>query len=141
MSRFSWITSGDGLWGVTNTNPHSGFYAAESPSISDSESAAIETTLDCQEEEISFWLSVSSEENGDHLYFYVDDVLEGAWSGSVAYTQANYPVSSGVHSFEWVYAKDGSGSAGSDAAWLDDIYFPTTAMGAIIHVPGDQPTI
>ena len=124
LSQFSWTTSGDGLWGVTNTNPYNGAYAAESPSVGDSESAAIETTLYCQEEEISFWLSVSSEKNADYLYFYVDDELEGAWSGSVAYTRANYPVSSGIHSFKWAYAKDGSGSGGSDATWIDDICFP-----------------
>ena len=126
LSQFFWITSGDGLWEVTNTNPHSGFYAAESPSIGDNESAALETTMYCEDGEMSFWYSVSSEESGDYLYFYVDDELEGAWSGSVAYTQANYPVSSGVHSFEWVYAKDESGSDGSDAAWLDNISFPGT---------------
>jgi hypothetical protein len=92
--------------------------------VGDNQSATIGTTVDCMGGELSFWHAVDSKQDFDYLYFYVDDTLQAAWSGSIAYTRASFPVSSGIHSFKWVYAKDASISAGSDVAWLDDIFIP-----------------
>src|SRR5262249_41280203 len=35
-----------------------------------------------------------------------------------------FPVTSGQHTLEWRYAKDPSGSAGLDAAFIDDVNLP-----------------
>lgn len=40
-------------------------------------------------------------------------------SGCVGYT-----VTSGSHTFKWVYSKDDSNSSGSDSAWIDNVQFP-----------------
>jgi PKD repeat protein len=33
-------------------------------------------------------------------------------------------VTAGIHTLKWEYSKDGSVSGGSDAVWIDDIFFP-----------------
>jgi alpha-tubulin suppressor-like RCC1 family protein len=125
FSRQPWITSGNGLWSVTTANKKNGFYSAEAPrSITDNQSAALEVTKDCVAGNVSFWYSVSSETNYDYLTFYIDGVFQKRWSGMVSWTKAAFAVTAGVHTFKWVYSKDGSVSAGEDTAWLDDVAFP-----------------
>ena len=40
--------------------------------------------------------------------------------------QRSYAVPAGSHTFRWTYAKDDSGSAGLDSAWLDQVVFSPT---------------
>ena len=51
----------------------------------------------------SFWYAVDSEPHFDHLKFYIDDALRGAWSGAVPYTTSAaadpYTVATGWHTF------------------------------------------
>ncbi len=125
LSRLPWVTTGNGLWAAKTTRVHGGAYAAEAPvSIRNDESASMEVTMDCAAGNISFWYSVSSEENDDELLFYIDGVQKLANSGEVPWTQATFPVSAGSHTFKWVYSKDGIFSDGADTAWVDDIVFP-----------------
>jgi hypothetical protein len=122
MTYLPWVTSGNGLWSAKTTTRHNGSYSAEAPvSITDSQSATMETTMNCATGTISFWYSVSSEANYDYLRFYIDGVQKGQWSGSVAWTQVTFPVTAGSHTFKWAYSKDSSVSVGSDTAWVDDI--------------------
>ena len=44
--------------------------------------------------------------------------------GDQGWSFAQFAVGLGTHTFKWEYAKDASGSAGSDQVWLDDISFP-----------------
>jgi hypothetical protein len=125
LTYLPWITSGNGLWSAKTTTKHGGTYAAEAPvSIVDNQSASLEVTQNCAAGNITFWYSVSSEANWDYLKFYVDGVQKGQWSGTVSWAQASYAVTAGSHTFKWVYSKDGSVSAGSDTAWIDDISIP-----------------
>jgi len=125
LTYLPWVTSGNGLWSVKTATKHSGLYAAEAPmSIVDTQTASLEVTQNCAAGNVTFWYSVSSEASYDYLKFYVDGVLKGQWSGSVAWTQASYAVTSGTHTLTWVYSKDGSVSTGSDTAWIDDISIP-----------------
>jgi len=127
MTNIPWLLSGNGLWTAKSSVKHAGTYAAEAPvSITDSQSATMEISKLCTAANISFWFSVSSEANYDYLNFYIDDVLKARWAGTVPWTQVSYPVSAGNHTFKWVYSKDYSVSSGSDAAWVDDIVFPST---------------
>jgi hypothetical protein len=125
LTYLPWITSGNGLWSVKTTTKHGGFYAAEAPvAIVDSQSASLLVTQNCAAGNVTFWYSVSSEASWDYLKFYIDGVLKGQWSGSVSWTQASYAITAGSHTLMWVYSKDGSVSAGSDTAWIDDIAIP-----------------
>jgi hypothetical protein len=43
------------------------------------------------------------------------------WSGTVAYTQVVYPLTAGMHHFNWGGVKDKSDLDGSETAWIDTI--------------------
>jgi len=69
------------------------------------------------------------------LRFYIDGVQQGAWSGTVSWTTASYPVTAGPHTFEWRYTKDPECCAvGSDKAWVDDIVLPVSPLQQVSFV-------
>jgi len=71
--------------------------------------------------EMAFWWKVSSQ-SGDYLEFYVDGVLKlGRITGEVDWTSKSYAIDPGQHVLRWRYVKNGSGSAGSDCAWVDAV--------------------
>ena len=69
---------------------------------------------------VSFDYQVSSESGYDYLRFYVDSIEKQKWSGSTNGTYSTN-ITAGNHTFLWKYTKDGSASAGSDTAWIDNI--------------------
>lgn len=72
---------------------------------------------------LSFWWKVSSEANADFLYFYSNTVPLTAISGNVGWEQKTYSLPAGATVVSWLYAKDADISAGSDAAWLDQVKY------------------
>jgi hypothetical protein len=78
---------------------------------------------------ITFARRVSSESGYDFLKFYIDGVEKGSWSGEVAWSNVSYPVTPGNRTFKWTYSKDGSATGGSDAVFVDDIFFPSGNSG------------
>ena len=125
FSSYSWDFSGNANWTVTNQNPYEGIYSAKSGVIGDNQVSSIFLTADVSTNgEISFWYKVSSEDSYDYLRFYIDNNALDGWSGTVAWSQATYPVTSGTHTFKWEYSKDYSVSSGDDCAWVDFIIFP-----------------
>nr|MBC8384765.1 T9SS type A sorting domain-containing protein [Candidatus Cloacimonadota bacterium] len=71
---------------------------------------------------------VSSEANYDYLRFYIDNQLIDEWSGEVGWSEENYNVSVGEHTFTWTYFKDQGVVGGDDCAWIDYITFPVIMM-------------
>ena len=124
FSQYPWLTSGDSLWSVNTTNPYGGSHAAQAGTITDNQSTSLEISRYTEAGDFSFWYAVDSEQNYDWLYFYLDGTLTGQWSGPVAYTQAIYSLTNGMHQFRWEYVKDKSDLGGSDTAWVDDVIFP-----------------
>jgi hypothetical protein len=117
------VTNGNGVWATTNTLPHEGMYSAGSGAIGHSQSTNLQVTLNLpQAGVVRFWYKVSSEANYDYLRIYIDNVQQAQWSGTVAWTQAQYNVGAGQHVFRWTYSKDGSVVVGSDKAWIDEVY-------------------
>ena len=75
---------------------------------------------------VDFYYEVSSQNGSDFLHFYLDDVEQQTWSGTVPYTQYTLPnIAPGTHEYKWCYIKDGGGSAGNDNAHIDLITFPS----------------
>ena len=129
FSMYNWTFSGPANWTIQQGNANSGDYCAKSGAINhSSQSDLILTTEILADGEVSFYKKVSSESNWDKLYFYIDNVEKGNWSGEVAWSQETFPVTTGNHTFKWSYTKDGSVSSGSDCAWVDDIQFPPTSV-------------
>ncbi|MCD4746523.1 MAG: hypothetical protein K8R58_09500, partial [Bacteroidales bacterium] len=125
FSRFPWTFGGNANWSVVTEDPYEGVYCAKSGSIYHNQSSQLLITLEVTTAgNISFFRKVSSEPDYDYLEFWIDGTLLYAWSGTVAWSEVSYPVSTGSHTFKWVYNKDYSVSAGSDCAWIDYIIFP-----------------
>ncbi|MBN2175613.1 MAG: choice-of-anchor D domain-containing protein [Bacteroidales bacterium] len=128
FTLFPWTSGGNAAWTITNSEIYEGVYAAKSGTITDNQTSELTLILQTSaEDDISFYRKVSSESGYDYLRFYVDGVQKGEWSGTVDWSQVNYTVSAGLHTFKWVYSKDYSISTGSDCAWVDYIIFPPLA--------------
>jgi len=56
---------------------------------------------------------------GDRLVFLVDGVPEQALEGDTGWRTATRTVPAGSHVLRWEYCKDGAGTAGDDAGYLD----------------------
>ena len=122
-------------WSIDTTEFYSGAASARSYPITDNQASFISLELDVtQDGTLSFWYKVDSEYSPTQTYFYdglffiIDgetaDRFQPEADGSSPWTFASYEIDAGVHTFDWVYAKDGSVSSGSDCAWLDYITFP-----------------
>jgi hypothetical protein len=131
FSSFDWQTGGNSNWFITSTSPYEGSYCAQSGNISHNQTSTLFLEADVASAgSISFFHRVSSESNYDYLKFYIDDVVQGQWSGESGWEESSYPVSAGNHTFKWSYEKDGSVHTGNDCAWLDFVVFPA------INLPG-----
>ena len=129
FSMYEWQFGGNANWVIVSENPNTGTYCAKSGTIgSNQQTDLFLVTEILADGEISFYKKVSSENNWDKLFFYIDNVEKGNWSGEVAWGQQSYPVTTGTHTFKWSYQKDGSVNSGSDCAWVDDIQFPPTSV-------------
>jgi len=124
FSRFSWEHTTNTDWTITSSEQHSGDYSAQAGAIGDSKDTTLRVTLDCDSGTITFYHKVSCESGYDFLTFYIDGTEKDKWSGEEDWTEASFPVISGMRTFEWTYSKDGSVSEYDDTAWIDDIAFP-----------------
>ncbi|MGN0034101.1 MAG: C25 family cysteine peptidase [Candidatus Limimorpha sp.] len=125
----NWQNDAANPWSVVTENAYEGQYCAKSAPIENYQATTLSLTVDFnQEGEISFYYKVSSEENYDKLYFYVDNDNKGMWSGEVGWTNVSFSVSAGTHTLKWRYEKDSSISSGSDCAWIDNIVLPPTSV-------------
>ncbi len=90
------------------------------------------------DDSISFYRRVSSEPDFDFLHFYIDDILQGSWSGETTWGRVVYPVTAGTHTFKWIYVKDIFMSMGLDKAWIDYIEFPPPILPDVQVGPNDS---
>lgn len=111
-------------WAATSGSAYVGSYSLKSGVITHSQKSIVVVSGTYIAGTISFARRVSSEAGYDKLNFYIDGVLQQSWSGEVAWGLVSYSVAAGSHEFRWEYAKDSSGSAGSDAAWIDRVALP-----------------
>ncbi|MHC4172237.1 MAG: hypothetical protein ACYTBX_09050 [Planctomycetota bacterium] len=64
---------------------------------------------------MKFYWKVSSEDDYDFLQFRINDSIKDRISSLADWRQKTYTIStSGSHTLEWRYVKDGSGDSGSD---------------------------
>lgn len=121
-------------WSVVTdaTVPNAGA-VYQSSTITHSQSTSAQTSITMASAgNVSFYYKVSSEANWDKLNFYVDNVLTASWSGTVPWTLATYPLTSGVHTLKWTYIKDSSASVGLDSAWVSQV---STVGGGSVATP------
>lgn len=129
FSVFNWTFGGNQNWVIDSQNQYNGSYCAKSGSINDQQSSKLILEVNIPSAgEISFFKKVSSENNYDKLYFYIDGVEKENWSGTVNWSQSTYPIAPGNHTLRWEYTKDYSVSSGQDCAWIDDVQLPATSV-------------
>lgn len=124
FTSYDWQFGGNGNWTIDATNAYEGAYCAKSGNISHQQTTELSVTMDVTDGMISFYRKVSSESSYDFLEFYIDGSMQGQWSGEMNWAEVSYNVSSGIHTFTWVYDKDYTISGGQDCAWIDNIFFP-----------------
>ena len=125
FSSYDWEFGGNAIWGIDSSISFDGIYSAKSGNITHNQNTQLYITLDVlNADEISFYIKVSSESGYDFLRFYIDETLQGEWSGYIDWGEESYFVTPGSHTFKWQYTKDGSVSTGSDCSWIDFIIFP-----------------
>ena len=140
---YPWEFNGQQDWQIAG-NAYEGDFCAQSGDIIDSQFSTILVEMEVLDDgEISFWKKVSCEDEPDNQYDYFAFIIDGneqdRWSGEVDWSEETYQVSAGIHTFEWIYEKDGSVSEGQDCAWLDFIVFPSIGGGApVLHINVDS---
>ena len=129
FSQFNWQFSGMANWYLVSDISYEGYYSARSGLIGDNHESVLFLEFEVlAEDSISFYRKVSSQNNRDHLEFYIDEDRLARWSGEEDWEKFTFMVEPGMRTFKWVYKKGPSGSAGNDCAWIDMIVLPAKAM-------------
>jgi RHS repeat-associated protein len=119
-------TNDSGIWQPTNLPSDPFYYDGDAIKslVSDDEYAAIETAVYVEDEEtLSFYWKVSSQENHDYLQFYIDNQLQDQISGEVDWQKKTYDINEpGLHILKWRYIKDEDDPNNpefEDRGWVD----------------------
>ncbi|MBW6461205.1 MAG: hypothetical protein K0B08_11605, partial [Bacteroidales bacterium] len=138
FALFSWGSGGDRPWYIDTWSPQEGTFCAKSGPIHNSQESILKIDLEVLlDGEISFYKRTSCENdtsvhnNYDYLAFRINGVEMGRWDSLSDWSRHSFPVTAGFRRFEWVYHKDHSVHYRMDAAWIDNIVFPS----AIISTP------
>jgi hypothetical protein len=133
LLHLSWTTTGSKPWLVESTNVAAGRFAARTGVIGNNQRSSLFLTTNFIATDGSFDYRVSSELGFDFLKFFVDGSEVHEWSGEAGWTTFTFPLPTGTHTLEWRYIKDPSGTAGLDAAFIDNVILP-------IALPKDNTT-
>ncbi|MEY8239730.1 MAG: cadherin-like domain-containing protein, partial [Cycloclasticus sp.] len=138
-----WRNSGSN-WQVTQDVSNSGSFSARvKDRLNDNASASLGLQIATGAGDVNFSIKTSSEADYDELIFYIDGVEQARYSGENDWLDSvAISIDAGVHSFEWIYHKDGGTSVGEDTVWLDDIQLPVDSDGdGIIDAIDPEPYI
>jgi hypothetical protein len=118
----NWVQGGNANWSNQTSEYHADHDAAQSGSVSDSQTSYIETTL-VGPGTVYFWSKVSSEYAGDYLKVFRDGTEIYSASGEVDWQEHEFSLTAGTYVIRFSYIKNSSSNSGSDAAWIDLIRF------------------
>jgi hypothetical protein len=121
-------------WSIDSVLPYEGTYCSRSfDGLPDGEESEMYIDVNVLAAgDISFYYSVSSEQDYDYLKFKINGAKIAEWSGNIPWTLATYPVGVGQNTFKWEYDKDGNWSSGQDCAFIDYIVFPPIALNTSV---------
>jgi len=135
----NWIFSGHDNWSVTASESQEGSYSAQSGNINHYQNSTMELSFTADVMGlVSFYKKVSTEEDFDYLYFYIDEIEKEKWSGEDNWSVESFVVSPGTHQLKWRYFKDISVSNGSDKVWIDNITLPGETGVGVTEMVQDQ---
>ncbi|HPR24737.1 C25 family cysteine peptidase [Lentimicrobium sp.] len=123
--RSNWQNTSEKAWFIDGNTSFEGRYSLRSGLITDNESSTLAYTCNTSTcDFLGFNIRVSSEAGADKLQLQIDGELIAEWSGNHEWSEELFPIDPGEHLIEWIYTKNETGSAGTDAAWIDNIYLP-----------------
>ena len=139
MGELEWENDPDHPWTISTTDPHSGVYCLQSGTIGLNATSTLSLPFYVENptDEIRFFRKTDCHDN-DYLKFYIDGTEIQQWSGNAHWREMTIPVTQGEHVFTWSYVKDGSGTAGSDHVYIDDILFPVRHIAFACNAGPDQ---
>ena len=111
-------------WAVASDAAYEGTLSLKSGAIGAGQRSDLSVTRNFAAGDVSFARKVSSQAGAGLLQFFIDGVVQGTWSGEQDWTLVTFAIPAGTHTLLWRYSKNGSGSAGSDAAWIDAVTLP-----------------
>ena len=125
MDDLEWQNDPNHPWTITTTDPCTGQYCLQSATIglNTSSTLSLPFFVENETDEITFSRKTDCH-TSDYLKFYIDNIEIQQWNGNLNWREMTFPVTQGEHVFTWAYVKDGSGTAGSDHVWIDDIILP-----------------
>jgi hypothetical protein len=132
FTNYAW-THNNFPWFIDSVQPYEGVFCSQSfNGLPDGEESELFISVNVLVAgDISFYYSVSSEEDYDFLKFKINGAKMSEWSGNKPWTLVTYPVGVGSNTFKWEYGKDGNWSSGQDCAWIDYIVFPPIDLNAL----------
>ena len=139
LEDLDWQNDPNHPWIITTTEPHSGQYCIQSGTIglNTTSTLSLPFIVENETDEIRFYRKTDCH-TSDHLKFYIDGTEIQQWNGELNWREVVFPVTQGEHVFTWTYEKDGSGTAGSDHVWIDDILFPLRHISFACNAGADQ---
>ena len=125
FSQYPWELSSSYPWQITTTNPYEGIYCVKSGNTNvASSTSTMQVTVNVPRDgEMSFFAKISSENNWDYGYFYIDGTQMASFTGAGSWVEKVYNVTGGDHTFKWEYTKDGSVNSNDDCFYVDYITF------------------
>ena len=130
LTKLPWLNTASMPWFVQTNVVSTGKYAVQSAAIGDGKKTSLSLNTNMTAGVASFELKVSSEEGWDFLEFYLNGAFKQRWSGEVGWTNFIFSVPAGTNRLEWRYTKDGSFSAGEDAAYIDNVFIPLVSASS-----------
>jgi hypothetical protein len=126
----NWSNPGQ-FWEITEDDANTGNYSIKTSStLDDYQTASLAIQTETGASSVRFKVRTSTEADYDELIFLIDGEEKFRLSGENHWADSGaFPVSAGLHTFEWRYTKDGGTSVGDDTVWLDDIEIPLDTDG------------
>lgn len=137
-----WTNGSPQPWVSSTVSPWRGLKSAASGAIGHGATTDLDAAVTLVAGgRLTFARRVSSELDGDFLELWIDGTKRDAWSGSLEWAEVSYPLAAGAHTIRWRYAKNGSGSSGSDGAWIDVVRIDDDpAIDPVVGVPQNSST-
>jgi hypothetical protein len=127
-----WTFGGDAAWFSQTATKYGSPSAAQSGALGAGQTSYMQVTTNGPGS-LQFWWKVSSAAN-NNLQFYINTQLVSQISGNVDWNQyVSFLSTSNPVTLKWVYTKNTSAVAGSDAGWVDQVAW--TPCPYAEHVP------
>ncbi len=115
----------NGSWSRSNVTAFTGLNSMKSATIGNSQTSSASLNFQVREPGVfSFYHKASSEEGYDFFRLYIDDKLQGLWSGLRNWEKYLTVLNQGNHVVRFEYTKDGADASGSDCVFIDDVQLP-----------------